>query len=191
MSNPFIGQIALFGFNFPPRGWALCNGQIMSISQNTALFSLLGTTYGGNGQTTFALPDLRGRVPMHMGQGPGLSQYVIGEVLGAENHTLLTSEMPAHTHAAGLGTMAASINVKNGAGNAQTPVGNIPAIEAAGVTATYSNLAPDAAMGTPAVSLSGLPTIGVAGGNIPFDLHSPGLVLNYCIALVGIFPSRN
>ena len=99
MAEPFLGQLMLFGGNFAPRGWALCNGQILAINQNTALFSLLGTTYGGNGQTTFALPDLRGRAPLHAGQGPGLSPYALGQVGGTENVTLLATEMPAHTHA--------------------------------------------------------------------------------------------
>src|SRR6266480_4308295 len=98
MSEPFLGEIRTFGFNFAPRGWAQCNGQLLSISQNTALFSLLGTTYGGNGQTTFALPDLRSRVPIHQGQGPGLSQYSIGQSAGNESVTLNQSQMPAHIH---------------------------------------------------------------------------------------------
>src|SRR5512142_222968 len=103
MSTPFIGQIGLFAFNFPPRGWALCNGQILSISQNTALFSLLGTTYGGDGISTFALPNLQSRVPMHRGQGPGLSPRTIGEVTGTETVILLQNNMPAHTHTAAPG----------------------------------------------------------------------------------------
>src|SRR5215213_5859350 len=100
MADPYIGEIRMFAGNFAPRGWALCNGQLLSISQNTALFSLLGTMYGGNGQTTFALPDLRGRVPLHFGQGPGLSNYVEGEVGGTETVTLTTGEMPSHNHGA-------------------------------------------------------------------------------------------
>src|SRR3954467_10025114 len=100
MSEPFIGEVRMFGGNFAPRGWAFCNGQLLSISQNTALFSLLGTTYGGNGQTTFALPNLQGRVPMHVGQGPGLTNRTQGEVAGTETHTLNANEMPVHTHTA-------------------------------------------------------------------------------------------
>src|SRR5262245_2996958 len=99
MSQPYIGEIRMVGFNFAPLGWALCNGQLLAISQNTALFSLLGTTYGGNGQTTFALPDLRGRIPIHQGQGPGLSNRVLGEVGGQESVALTSQQMPAHTHA--------------------------------------------------------------------------------------------
>src|SRR3954463_11082121 len=98
-AEPFLGEICLYPYNFAPRGWALCNGQILPISQNTALFSLLGTTYGGNGVTTFALPDLRGRVPVSWGQGPGLSSYQLGEVGGSENETLLITQVPAHQHA--------------------------------------------------------------------------------------------
>src|SRR5688572_15936308 len=98
MSEPFLAQIMMFGGNFAPRGWALCNGQILSIAQNTALFSILGTTYGGNGQTTFALPDLRGRVPIHPGQGPGLSSYSLGQSAGTETVTLTINEMPTHLH---------------------------------------------------------------------------------------------
>src|SRR5438270_2669849 len=98
MSEPFLGEIRMFGGNFAPRGWSLCNGQLLPIAQNTALFSLLGTTYGGNGQTTFALPDLRGRVPLHWGQGPGLSNYDLGEQTGTESVTLLSTQMPAHSH---------------------------------------------------------------------------------------------
>jgi microcystin-dependent protein len=98
MSQPFLGEIRMFGFNFPPRGWALCNGQILSIAQNTALFALLGTMYGGNGQTTFALPDLRSRVPLHMGQGPGLSSYTLGQAAGSESVTLTTPQLPSHNH---------------------------------------------------------------------------------------------
>src|SRR5215475_4860563 len=100
MSNPFLGEIRMVPFNFAPKGWALCNGQILSIAQNTALFSLLGTTYGGNGVTTFALPDFRGRTPIHFGQGPGLSNRALGQVGGEENHTLIVAELPSHTHTA-------------------------------------------------------------------------------------------
>src|SRR5450755_1620262 len=189
MSTPFLGMIILVPYNFAPKGWAFCAGQILLISQNSALFSLLGTTYGGNGSTTFALPDLRGRVPISSGQGPGLSNFNLGQVAGAESHMLTASEMPVHTHAISLGTLAASANVKNAAGNAQTAVGNVPATEAAGVTATYSNLAPDSSMNAEAISLTGVPTAAVTGGNQPFDIHPPYLTLNYCIALQGIFPS--
>ena len=120
MADPFLGMIALVPYNFPPRGWTFCNGQILAISQNTALFSLLGTTYGGNGVTTFALPDLRGRVPLSSGQGPGLSNYDLGELSGTENVTLTTNQMPIHTHALG-------VSAKEG--TSESPVGAVPAAE--------------------------------------------------------------
>jgi microcystin-dependent protein len=191
MSQPFLGMIAIFPFNFAPRGWALCNGQVMPISQNTALFALLGTTYGGNGQTTFALPDLRGRVPVHSGQGPGPSNYVLGQSAGAENVGLTINELPAHTHAIALNNLAATEHVKNAAGNSQTPVGNVPAIEAAGVTATYSNAVPDATMAAGAISVTGTATAALTGASLPVPVLPPYLTFNFCIALQGIFPSRN
>src|SRR3954470_9404352 len=120
MAEPFLGQISTFGFNFAPRGWATCDGQILAIATNTALFSLLGTTFGGNGQTTFALPDLRGRVPIHQGQGPGLSSYVMGEVTGVESVTLITTQMPQHVHptTVAIGALSASQSpVASPAGN--------------------------------------------------------------------------
>jgi microcystin-dependent protein len=184
-------MIILVPYNFAPRGWAFCAGQLLPISQNTALFSLLGTTYGGNGVTTFALPDLRGRVPIGQGQGPGLSSYVLGEVDGVENVVLSVGQMPAHTHAITLGTLAAAARAKNASGNRQTPVGNVPAIEAAGVTATYSDQAPDASMGAGAIAMSGAPAAAATGSGLPVSILQPSLTLNYCIALQGIFPSRN
>lgn len=189
--DPFIGEIILVPYNFAPRGYAFCNGQILAIAQNTALFSLLGTTFGGNGQTTFALPDLRGRVPVSSGQGPGLSSYSLGQMGGAENTTLLTTQMPAHTHVMSVGTLSAAARARNAAGNSASPVNAVPAAEAAGVTATYSNLAPDASMATGAIALSGAPAAAVAGSSQPFSNIQPYLTLNYCIALEGIFPSRN
>jgi microcystin-dependent protein len=192
MSTPFLGQIALFGFGFAPRGWALCQGQILSIAQNTALFALLGTTYGGNGQTTFGLPDLRGRVANGQGQGPGLSNYVLGEVSGSENMTLTQSQMPVHTHTITLNGLGATANVKDAPGNQRTPVGNVPAIEAAGVTATYSSAgAPFTAMAPGAITVTGTATAATAGSSVPFSMLNPFVTLNYCIALEGIFPSRN
>src|SRR5512140_216933 len=117
MSTPFIGEIVMFAGNFAPRSWALCNGQLLPIAQNTALFSILGTTYGGDGRTTFALPDLRGRVPVHPGQGPGLSNYVLGEMAGTENTTLLINNMPAHNH---------TLNAVSDAGDTAAPAGALP-----------------------------------------------------------------
>ena len=191
MSQPFVGMIILAGFNFAPRGWAFCQGQLLPIAQNTALFSLLGTTFGGNGQTTFALPDLRSRVPVGFGQGPGLSNYDLGQVGGVEDVTLLLTQLPAHGHAVPGTGLTATSHVKGAAGNQQTPVGNVPAIEAAGVTATYSDQVPDATMGSGAVTVGGSATAASAGGGQPFGIIQPYLGMNYCIALQGIFPSRN
>jgi microcystin-dependent protein len=171
MSEPFIGQIQAFGFNFAPRGWATCDGQIISIAQNTALFSLLGTTYGGNGQTTFALPDLRGRVSLHQGSGPGLSSYVMGQSSGTENVTLISTQMPAHNH-------LVTANGTAGSKLEDVPSGNFlgPA-EAYSTTTTGATLNPQ--------------SLGIAGGNQPHPNMQPYLTINWCIALQGIFPSRN
>jgi microcystin-dependent protein len=167
VAEPFLGQIILFGGNFAPRGWAFCNGQLLAINQNTALFSLLGTTYGGNGQTTFALPDLRGRVPLHFGQGPGLSSYTEGQVGGAESVTLLATQMPAHTHSQPATAGDETTNRPNAAVPARGGV--------------YANT-PDG---------SNLAATTSAGGGQPHTNLQPYLTLNYCIALEGIFPSRN
>src|ERR1700722_1214376 len=191
MSSPFIGTIAIFAFNFPPNGWALCNGQLMSIAQNNALFALIGTTYGGNGTTTFGLPNLQGRVPMHMGTGIGLTTKVIGEFSGAENVTLGIAQLPTHTHVITLSNLAGTAHAKGAPGNSQTPVGNVPAIEAAGVTATYSNAAPDATMAAGSISVTGTATAALTGNGFPVQILPPYLALNYCIALVGLFPTRN
>jgi microcystin-dependent protein len=180
MDQPFLGMIALFGFNFAPRGWAICQGQLLSIAQNTALFSLLGTTYGGDGITTFALPDLRGRVPLGQGQGPGLSNYVIGEVTGSENVTLISTQMPAHSHA---------LMVSGTPATAATPVNNVMAV-ASGSTSTGDPVTVNAYGPTPN-AIANPNSIGASGGNQPFPIVQPILAMNYCIALEGIFPSRN
>jgi len=181
MTEPFIGAIIITGFNFAPRGYMACNGQILSIAQNTALFSLLGTTFGGNGQTTFALPDLQGRSAVHQGQGPGLQNYVMGEVGGTETVTLLSTNMPQHTHL---------LNMNNAAGNSSgsnTSVLSLSPSTGSGPNKstlnTYSTNAPNATLSTS--------SIGMAGGNQPFNSRSPFLVLNHSIATEGIFPSRN
>ena len=162
MSEPFLGELKLMSFNFAPKAWAQCNGQLLPINQNQALFSLLGTTYGGNGQTTFALPDMRGRVPLHRGQ---LTQ---GQAIGEEAHTLTSNEMPVHTHSVSASSqngdqadpkiLAAASNVYTGAANLTT-------------------IAPG--------------TVSNVGGSQPHENRQPFLVLNWCIALQGIFPSRN
>lgn len=170
MSDPFIGELRLLPFNFAPRGWATCNGQLLSIAQNQALFALIGTFYGGNGVTTFALPDLRGRVPISSGQGPGLSNYSVGEVAGVETVTLVGGQAPPHTHA-----VAATLTATT-----KNPNGALPAFTSAG--ASYGTNA-NAAMGAAMVSPN-------TGGQ-PHENRQPLLVLNWCIALQGIFPSRN
>lgn len=172
-SEPYVGEILLVAFNFAPTGWAECQGQIMAISQNTALFSLLGTTYGGDGKTTFALPDLRGRTPIGAGQGQGLQQYDLGQVGGEETVTLLLSEMPAHTHQVyGSGNVA----------NLASPSGAIWATQS---TLNIYSAAPDSQMSPAAVSVT---------PNSPAQPHdnlSPYLTLNYIIALQGIYPPRS
>lgn len=200
MSEPFIGEIRMFGGNFAPRGWALCNGQTLPISQNAALFSILGTTYGGNGQTTFMLPNLQGRVAIHAGQSPGTSQYVLGESAGTENVTLLQTQMPMHTHVAtfsptGGTPLAVSIATADVAATAPTPGGNILAQGKDARGAVVSDYAaPSAATGTlggGSLTGTGAVTVTPAGGSQPFSVIQPYQVVNYIIALVGIFPSRN
>lgn len=172
MSNPFIGQVIMFGGNFAPINWAFCDGSLQSIAQNTALFSLLGTTYGGNGQTTFALPDLRGRVPIGMGQGPGLSPYTIGETGGVENVTLTTNQLPAHTH-----TAACTTDI----GDTTNPAGNFWAAQ----PALGSYTAP------PGGSAMDSGSVNTAGSSQPHNNIIPYQSINYVIALFGVFPSRN
>ncbi len=173
--EPFIGQIQPYGFNFAPKGWATCDGQILPIAQNTALFSLLGTTYGGNGQTTFALPDLRGRTMLHQGQGPGLTPRTMGESSGTETNTLITSNLPAHNH-----TVQAPVN--NASPNTDEPAN-------AFLAAASSGDAYNSAAG--AGQFYGAFSTGLTGNNLPVNNMQPYLVINICIALVGIFPSRN
>lgn len=174
MLEPFIGAICMFGFNFAPKGWATCDGQIMQISQNTALFSLLGTTFGGNGMQTFGLPDLRGRVPIHQGQGPGLSAYTMGQAAGTETVTLTVNQMPMHNHL---------VNANSAAGDTGAPAGAIFANS--GVTDKEY-----LASGLPNESMS--PNIVAQnGGSQSHNNMQPFLTVNFCIALVGIFPSRN
>jgi microcystin-dependent protein len=183
MSNPFLGEIRAFGFNFAPRGWALCQGQILGISQNTALFSLLGTSYGGNGQTTFALPNLSGRTLTHQGQGTGLSQYVVGEQIGTENETLLITQMPTHGHPPLAKTQTGTANMHT------TPVAGdyVSRFNAASTVVGHTWNSP------PLANPSTLhpTTIGVNGGGLPHENRQPLLVINYCICMEGVFPARN
>ncbi|CAN5524278.1 hypothetical protein BH10BAC5_BH10BAC5_27750 [soil metagenome] len=170
-SQNFLGELMCVGYNFQTNGWALCNGQILSIAQNTALFSLLGTTYGGNGQTNFALPDLRGRVPMHFGQGPGLQNYSLGQTGGTETETLITSQLPVHNH---------GVNVNTAIGTSNAPNGNFSAQNAEGIN-EYSATS-NSTMNTGA--------IGNSGGGQAHNNMQPYLVMNWQIALQGIFPSQ-
>lgn len=173
MADPFVAEIRIFPFNFAPRGWAWCDGQLMPLSQNTALFSLLGTTYGGNGKSNFALPDLQGRAPMHPGQGPGLSLHDLGETGGSETVTLLESEIQAHTHA--LMSMVVP-------GDAQVPGGNSPAR----VIGATPYLPP---AGAPLVAMAPQ-ALAPAGGDAPHNNMQPYLTFYFCIALQGVFPPR-
>ena len=173
MSDPFVAEIRIFPFNFPPKGWAFCDGQLMPISQNTALFSLLGTTYGGDGKSTFALPDLQGSAPMQPGQGQGLSLRDLGEMSGVESITLLVSEIPIHTH-----VQMASADPAN----VQIPVASACLARASGGSAYSTNTGGLVAMAPQMLSL--------AGGGLPHNNMQPYLTLNFCIALQGVFPQR-
>lgn len=184
--EPFLGQIILFGGNFAPRGWAACNGQLLSIAQNSALFSILGTTYGGDGMTTFGLPDLRGRAPIGWGNGPGLSPVQLGEMSGTETTTLTAANLPSHTHPATQNLQVAQGASSNG-GDTDTPnPGAVPA--AAGGSAIYSHSTPDTTL-LPAHA-TGTITVGPTGGNAPVNNRMPYAGMNYIIALEGIYPSR-
>ena len=172
-----IGEIRMFAGTFAPRNWAFCAGQLMSISQNTALFSILGTTYGGNGQTTFALPDFRSRTAVGTGQGPGLTNITLGEVSGSETVTLLTTQMPAHTH---------SLNGVNASATTGNPTGTTLATTKDATDNTINSYA----VATPAAALHAQ-SIGIAGNSQPVAIRNPYLGMNYIICLFGIFPSRN
>ncbi len=170
MAEPFLSEIRIFSFNFPPKGWAFCNGQLLPINQNQALFALLGTTYGGNGQTTFALPNLQGQVPIHMGNG-----HTLGERAGSSAVTITQQQMPQHLHFA---------NGVSDIADVQTPVGNFLAgVDTAVFEAVYADPGQLVAMSAQGVSS--------VGGSQPHNNMMPYLVLNFCIALQGIFPSRN
>jgi microcystin-dependent protein len=171
-TQPYLGQIAIVSFDFAPQNWAICEGQLLPIDQYTALFSLIGTTYGGDGVTNFALPDLRGRVPINQGEGPGLEPYVIGQIGGEEQVSLTIAQIPAHTHPLlGQSALGASAN----------PTGNIWAAQSR--LNIYSSAVPDSPMGGGA--------IGTAGSGLPHDNRSPYLTINYIIALFGVYPSQS
>jgi microcystin-dependent protein len=174
MSQPYIGEIRPFGFDFAPRGWAICQGQVMSIAQNQALFAILGTTYGGNGVQTFALPDLRGRTPIHWGNNAGNS-YVLGQSSGVESVTLLASQLPSHTH-----SVMASADLSA----AVSPAGNVMGAKPRGGADVYA-----AGTNPTALSAASVGPLTATGG--AHENMQPSLTLNFCIALNGIFPSRN
>src|SRR3982750_610496 len=173
MADPFVAEIRIFPFNFAPKGWAFCDGQLMPLSQNTALFSLLGTTYGGDGKSNFALPDMQGNAPMHPGQGPGLSLHDLGETGGSQTVSLLESEIPSHPH---------TLNCLVPIGNRTTPVGNT----IARVTGATPYLPPAGA----ALAMMAPQALAPAGGDQPHNNMQPFLTLNFCIALQGVFPPR-
>ena len=173
MADPFVAEIRIFPFNFAPKGWAWCNGQLMPISQNTALFSLLGTTYGGDGKSTFALPDLMGRAPMHPGQGPGLSLHDLGEMGGSETVTLLQSEIPAHSH---------TLRANNTNGDSPSPGGN--SLARSGTSNTYQQNSSASLVGMAPESLP------PAGGSAPHNNMMPYLTFYFNLALQGVFPPR-
>lgn len=179
MSDQFLAEIRIFPFNFPPTGWAFCNGQIMPLSQNTALFALLGTTYGGDGKSTFALPNMLDNVPMQPGQGQGLSLRDLGEMSGVESVTLLVSEIPVHTHS--LQAVNSDATTPNPAG-ALLGRGGYDTGTDAGAVAFYNTAAPNTPMSPQALAPS--------GASLPHNNMQPYLTLNFCIALQGIFPQR-
>ena len=174
MADPFVAEIRIFPFNFAPKGWAWCDGQLLPLSQNTALFSLLGTTYGGNGKSNFALPDLQGRAPMHPGQGPGLSLHDLGETGGSETVTLLESEMPLHSHAA-----RASIRPAN----YPLPAASVVLCQTPGI----NSFLPDASSPRAQMAAESLTP---NGGDVPHNNMMPFLTFYFCIALQGVFPPR-
>lgn len=196
-----IGEIRLFAGNFAPRTWALCTGQDMSIAEYTALFAIVGTTYGGDGQTTFKLPDLQSRIAVGTGQGPGLSNYILGEQVGQESVTLTTAQIPAHTHPAtvtqgtGPTTLSATLYGVNGAGGQETPGGNFIGEDNSAGATSYATSGTPVAMHAGSIQNVQLPmplvTLGGSGGSQPHENIQPILALNYIICLEGIFPSRN
>ena len=179
MANPFLGEIRIVGFNFAPRGWAFCDGQVLQISSNTALFSLLGTMYGGNGTSTFALPNFQNNVPVGQGQGAGLSQYVIGEQSGTSSVTLISSEMPQHNHV----LEQATLTTQNPAQNSASPA----------TDAYFAISSPGALYSTSGANTYFHPSyaVGFTGGSQPHNNRSPLLGLVFIIALQGIYPARN
>lgn len=181
--EPYLANVTIFAGNFAPRGWAFCAGQLLAISANDALFALIGTTYGGDGVTTFALPDLRGRVAIGSGQGPGLNSYVIGEIAGTESTTVITPQLPAHNHT--LVSVTGNPGANNSNGTVANPNGGVPAI-IPGVSA-YATAGGGITLGESICITSTVPT----GGSQPISIMQPFLAMNYIICTEGIFPSRN
>ena len=197
MSGQFVGEIKLVGFNFAPRGYVFCNGALIAIQQNAAMFSLLGTTFGGNGTVTFGVPDFRGRIPVGQGQGPGLATYVQGQMAGTENTTILLSNLPPHTHAlTGSVSVATTVSTTATAGTQPKPGGNLLAkgldSSTSALMNNYSNVATDGtALGGVASTVTSTLQVGLAGSGLPISTLQPYLGTNYIIATEGIFPSRN
>ena len=175
MADPFLGEIRMVGFNFAPQGWAFCDGQLLPIGQNSALFSLLGTTYGGDGASAFALPDMRGRFPTHHGTGPGLTPVAFGQQGGAETRTLGIVNLPAHNHSVTLRSVDDDASTGNAAGNALANAGN----------AVFAGDSPDTNMAAGSISQNDV------GGGQSFSIMNPYQAVSFCIALVGVFPSEN
>ena len=188
MSEPFLGEIRIWSGNFAPRGWAFCQGQILSIAQNSALFSILGTTYGGNGQTTFGLPDLRGRAPIGVGQGPGLSPVTQGDMAGTENVNLTTSQLPPHAPNVTVEVAIPAVSTSTTAVAAPANTLNLGPVAAAGRAGTlYASDTPDVTLKPFAATA----TVTPVGSGFPVPIRDPYLGINFIIALEGIYPSRN
>jgi len=188
MASPFIGQIQMFGFNFPPRSWAFCEGQLLAIASNTALFSLLGTTFGGDGRTTFGLPDLRGRSAVGVGNGPGISTITWGERAGREDVTLTVNTMPSHNHLATASGLTTAVRASSEDADGTSPAGALLGTTGEDV---YSSGTADSTLNTTAADTQGNVAVQNNGGSQPFNIRNPFLGLNHSIALQGIFPSRN
>jgi microcystin-dependent protein len=186
MSDPYVGEIRMFGGTFAPLGWALCDGRLLPISENETLFQIIGTTYGGDGESTFALPDLRGRLPIGWGQGPGLTNRIFAEMGGSESVTITTNQLPNHTHAMTKGTLA--LRGSSAIANRRNPSQAVPAVEATGVTAVYTDAAANTTLASSAIA--GLPVIPPAGGTQPTGVLQPALAVTFIISLFGIFPSQ-
>jgi microcystin-dependent protein len=197
MNNPFIGQVTLFAGNFPPRAFAFCQGQLLPIASNTALFSILGTTYGGDGRTTFALPDLRGRCAIHPGRGPGLSTYVLGERQGIERVNLNLLQLPSHNHIANTSGLSMSVSIPASSANGTTsdPSGNILAKQLdfndENVSAFAASSAQNVNLAPSPTTLGGTVSLNNTGGSQSHENRRPFIAINYIIALQGTYPSRS